>query len=160
MKRETKLGMPALKAEVERTGDPDLKRTYEWSKAVNDAVDEIVFGVPPFPFVRETLEKLAGVADVIVCSATPGKALAEGMGRAQDRRLHAGHLRPGSGEQEGNPRARHQGRLLAAKRGDDRRRPGRHGGRPRRGRAAITRSTQATKTRAGSGFSSRPATGS
>jgi phosphoglycolate phosphatase-like HAD superfamily hydrolase len=75
MKRETKLGMPALKAEVERTGDPDLTRTYEWSKAVNDAVDEIVFGVPPFPFVRESLEKLVGVADVIVCSATPGKAL-------------------------------------------------------------------------------------
>jgi phosphoglycolate phosphatase-like HAD superfamily hydrolase len=75
MKRETKLGMPALKAEVERTGDPDLWRTYEWSKAVNEAIDQMVRGVPPFPFVRETLEKLAGVADVIVCSATPGQAL-------------------------------------------------------------------------------------
>ena len=75
MKRETKLGMTALKAEVERTGDPDMWRTYEWSKAVNEAVDQMVRGVPPFPFVRETLEKLAGVADVIVCSATPGQAL-------------------------------------------------------------------------------------
>jgi phosphoglycolate phosphatase-like HAD superfamily hydrolase len=75
MKRETKLGMPALQAEVERTGDPDLWRTYEWSKAVNEAIDQMVRGVPPFPFVRETLEKLAGVADVIVCSATPGQAL-------------------------------------------------------------------------------------
>jgi phosphoglycolate phosphatase-like HAD superfamily hydrolase len=75
MKRESKLGMPALKSEVDRTGDPDLWRTYEWSKAVNEAIDQMVRGVPPFPFVRETLEKLAGVADVIVCSATPGQAL-------------------------------------------------------------------------------------
>jgi len=75
MKRETKLGMPALKAEVDRTGDPDLWRTYEWSKAVNEAIDQMVRGVPPFPFVRETLEKLTGAADVIVCSATPGQAL-------------------------------------------------------------------------------------
>lgn len=75
MKRETKLGMPALKAEVERTGDADLARTYDWSQAVNDAIDQMVRGVPPFPFVRETLAKLEGVADVIVCSATPGKAL-------------------------------------------------------------------------------------
>jgi phosphoglycolate phosphatase-like HAD superfamily hydrolase len=75
MKRETKLGMPALQAEVERTGDPDLWRTYEWSKAVNEAIDQMVRGVPPFPFVRETLAMLEGVADVIVCSATPGGAL-------------------------------------------------------------------------------------
>ena len=75
MKRETKLGMPALKSEVERTKDKDLARAYEWSQAVNDAIDRMVRGVPPFPFVRETLVKLAGTADVIVCSATPGKAL-------------------------------------------------------------------------------------
>jgi phosphoglycolate phosphatase-like HAD superfamily hydrolase len=75
IKRETKLGMPALKSEVERTGNSDLARTHAWSKAVNDAVDDVVRGVPPFPFVRETLVKLADVADVIVCSATPGKAL-------------------------------------------------------------------------------------
>ncbi len=75
MKRETKLGMPALKAEVDRTGDPDLWRTYEWSKAVNEAIDQMVRGVPPFPFVRESLGKLEALADVIVCSATPGQAL-------------------------------------------------------------------------------------
>ena len=32
-------------------------------------------GVGPFPFLRESLEKLTGVADMMVCSATPGKAL-------------------------------------------------------------------------------------
>ena len=109
-------------------------------------------GVPPFPFVRETLEKLVGVADVIVFSATPGKALAEGMGRARDRRLHAGHLRPGSRQQEGNPRARHQGGLLAAKCGDDRRRAGRHGGRPRRRRAVLPRQPGERRSELGAVF--------
>jgi phosphoglycolate phosphatase-like HAD superfamily hydrolase len=75
IKLETRLGMPALKAEVEKTRDADLSRTHDWSQAVNEAVDTLVRGVPPFPFVRETLAKLDGVADVIVCSATPGKAL-------------------------------------------------------------------------------------
>jgi phosphoglycolate phosphatase-like HAD superfamily hydrolase len=73
--RESKLGMPALKAEVARANDPDLTVAYAWSQAVNDAVDAMVRGVPPFPYVRESLDKLAGVADVIVCSATPGQAL-------------------------------------------------------------------------------------
>jgi phosphoglycolate phosphatase-like HAD superfamily hydrolase len=73
--RESKLGMPALKAEVARTNDPDIARTYAWSQAVNEAVDQLVRGVPPFPYVRESLDKLSGVADVIVCSATPGQAL-------------------------------------------------------------------------------------
>jgi phosphoglycolate phosphatase-like HAD superfamily hydrolase len=75
IKRETKLAMPALKVEVEKLKDADLTRTHDWSKAVNDAIDRMVHGVPPFPFVAETLRKLAGVADIIVCSATPGKAL-------------------------------------------------------------------------------------
>ena len=35
----------------------------------------MVRDVPPFPFVRESLVRLEGVADVIVCSATPGQAL-------------------------------------------------------------------------------------
>ncbi len=73
--RETKLGMPVLKAEVEKTGDSDLKRTCDWSQAVNDTVDDMVHGVPPFPFVRESLQKLSSVADMMVCSATPTPAL-------------------------------------------------------------------------------------
>jgi phosphoglycolate phosphatase-like HAD superfamily hydrolase len=73
--RETKLGNPALKAEVERTGDPDLALALAWSEDVNRAVGEIVRHVPPFPLVRESLEKLRDVADVMVVSATPGEAL-------------------------------------------------------------------------------------
>jgi len=73
--RETKLGNPALKAEVERTGDPILRQALEWSKAVNASVEDIVKGVPPFPYVRESLDKAAARADMIVVSATPGEAL-------------------------------------------------------------------------------------
>ncbi|HOT51633.1 MAG TPA: HAD family hydrolase, partial [Candidatus Hydrogenedentes bacterium] len=43
--------------------------------AVNASVAEIVRGVPPFPHVRESLEKGREVADILVCSATPGEAL-------------------------------------------------------------------------------------
>ena len=73
--RETKLGNPALKAEVEKTHDPDLELTLRWSVAVNEAVDGMVHSIPPFPYVRPSLEKLAALADLIVCSATPQKAL-------------------------------------------------------------------------------------
>jgi len=72
---ETKLGNPVLKSAVEKTGDSVLKRTLAWSEAVNAAVSDMVHGVPPFPYVRESLEALCSRADVIVVSATPGEAL-------------------------------------------------------------------------------------
>lgn len=75
VQRETKLANPTLQREVQATGDPDLARALEWSVAVNEAVARIVRGVPPFPFVRATLERLAECADLMVVSATPGEAL-------------------------------------------------------------------------------------
>lgn len=75
IKTETKLANPALSAAAEKTGDPDLKQALAWSKAVNDTVERFVRNVPPFPFVRESLEKLAGKADMLVISATPNDAL-------------------------------------------------------------------------------------
>ena len=75
MKRETKLANPALEKEVQRTGDPDLKRTLDWSKAVNEAISGMVRGVPPFPCVRESMEHLCAWADILVVSATPHEAL-------------------------------------------------------------------------------------
>ncbi len=75
MKRETKLGNPALEAEVAATGDPDLKQALAWSQAVNETVGQVVSNVPPFPFVRECLEKLKPGADLFVVSATPNEAL-------------------------------------------------------------------------------------
>ncbi len=75
IERETKLGNPVLQAEVEKTGDADLKLALEWSTAVNKTIDDMVHGVSPFPYVRQSLEKLADKADMIVCSATPNAAL-------------------------------------------------------------------------------------
>jgi len=75
MTRETKLANPALEKEVQQTGDADLRHTLEWSKAVNHAIAAMVHGVPPFPFVRESLEKLSRHADILVVSATPHEAL-------------------------------------------------------------------------------------
>jgi phosphoglycolate phosphatase-like HAD superfamily hydrolase len=73
--RETKLGNPALEAEVAKTADPDLKLALDWSLDVNANVKKIVRNVPPFPWVRESLEKIKGKGDIVVVSATPGEAL-------------------------------------------------------------------------------------
>ena len=74
-KAETKLGNPALKAYCETHNEPDMHQSLHWSKAVNESVADIVKGVPPFPCVRESLQKASQAADILVCSATPGEAL-------------------------------------------------------------------------------------
>ncbi len=72
---ETKLGNPTLEAKITENNDEVLKKTLEWSHAVNADVKKIVRGVPPFPHLRESLGKIAESADAIVCSGTPGEAL-------------------------------------------------------------------------------------
>ena len=47
--RESKLGNPALVAELERNPDADLKRCYAWSIEVNERIADLVKNVPPFP---------------------------------------------------------------------------------------------------------------
>ena len=73
------LSNDGLKKAIEAAKDPAAKRELEqaldWSIKVNKAVADIVKGIPPFPFVRESLEKIGPKADVIVVSATPGEAL-------------------------------------------------------------------------------------
>lgn len=75
LKREKTPGNPSLDKAIQATGDPALKLTLAWSEAVNKAVAEMVRGVPPFPFVRECLQKLSTQADILVVSATPQEAL-------------------------------------------------------------------------------------
>ncbi|MBI5385368.1 MAG: HAD family hydrolase [Verrucomicrobia bacterium] len=72
--RETKLGNAALKKEIEG-GNTALQQVMEWSLAVNRTVEDIVFGVPPFPLFRESLERMVQRADTIVVSQTPTEAL-------------------------------------------------------------------------------------
>ncbi|MCC7087250.1 MAG: HAD family hydrolase [Pirellulales bacterium] len=75
IKVETKLANPALGKAVDAGGHADLKQALAWSKDVNEAVERIVRWVPPFPFLRESLEKLKTKADMLVVSATPTEAL-------------------------------------------------------------------------------------
>jgi phosphoglycolate phosphatase-like HAD superfamily hydrolase len=74
-KTESKLGNPALKRYLERKKDPLLQTAYEWSIAINNDIEKMVFGIPPFPYMRESLERMAGKADVMVVSQTPTEAL-------------------------------------------------------------------------------------
>jgi len=68
-----------LKKAISETQNPEAKTELEnvlaWSERVNWAIGEIVKKMPPFPYVRESLEKIRPLSDVIVVSATPGEAL-------------------------------------------------------------------------------------
>lgn len=72
--RETKLGNATLAAEV-KNGNQALARVKAWSDAVNACIEDMVHGVPPFPLVRECLEKIQSRADAMVISQTPTPAL-------------------------------------------------------------------------------------
>lgn len=69
------LSNASLEALLTETHDPVYARSLQWSEAVNQCIDEMVEGVPPFPYVHESLEKLTPRADMIVVSATPTPAL-------------------------------------------------------------------------------------
>lgn len=73
--KESKLGNPTLKMEVDKTKDPILEQALIWSEAVNTTVADMVHHIPPFPYVKESLAKISEWADVIVCSSTPIEAL-------------------------------------------------------------------------------------
>jgi len=64
-----------LRAYMEQHPDPDLETALAWTQGVNSTVADMVHGVPPFPYVRESLAFLADKADMIVVSATPLEAL-------------------------------------------------------------------------------------
>jgi phosphoglycolate phosphatase-like HAD superfamily hydrolase len=74
IERESKLGNVALKQEV-ASGNSALEAVLAWSIAVNEAIEDIVEGVPPFPLFRESLARMNVAADVIVVSQTPTEAL-------------------------------------------------------------------------------------
>ena len=55
--------------------DREMQNVLAWSYDVNKRIGELVHGVPPFPYVRENLEKLSSKADIVVVSATQTAAL-------------------------------------------------------------------------------------
>ncbi|MGD8464999.1 MAG: HAD family hydrolase [Anaerolineae bacterium] len=64
-----------LQAFMAEHSEPDLDTAWAWTTGVNETVADMVHGVPPFPWVRESLRFLADKADMIVVSATPLEAL-------------------------------------------------------------------------------------
>jgi phosphoglycolate phosphatase-like HAD superfamily hydrolase len=74
-KKESKLGNPTLKKYASEVNDPFISRTLEWSLKVNEDIEKLVFGITPFPFVKECLEKISPAADIMVVSQTPFEAL-------------------------------------------------------------------------------------
>ena len=64
-----------LKAFMAEYPDPELDTAWAWTHGVNETVADMVHGVPPFPWLRESLSFLEGKADMIVVSATPLEAL-------------------------------------------------------------------------------------
>ena len=64
-----------LKAYMDEHSDPELDIAWAWTHGVNETVADMVHGVPPFPWLRESLSFLEGKADMIVVSATPVEAL-------------------------------------------------------------------------------------
>ena len=55
--------------------DSELEQGIAWSTGVNTTIADMVHGVPPFNYVRESLQKMQGQADLMVVSATPLEAL-------------------------------------------------------------------------------------
>ena len=64
-----------LKAFMAEYPDPELDTAWAWTQGVNETVADMVHGVPPFPWLRESLSYLEDKADMIVVSATPVEAL-------------------------------------------------------------------------------------
>ncbi len=75
LREETKLGNPALRARVDESGDPELRRLLDWSLEVNERIADMVHGISPFPGVLQVLEKGRNQADLMVVSQTPLEAL-------------------------------------------------------------------------------------
>jgi phosphoglycolate phosphatase-like HAD superfamily hydrolase len=74
-RKETMLGNPALEKYARQVNNPVIDLILKWSKNVNEDIASLVYGIPPFPFVRESLEKLSPLADIMVVSQTPLEAL-------------------------------------------------------------------------------------
>jgi len=64
-----------LRAYMAEHPDPELDTALAWTTGINATVADMVHGVPPFPYVRESLDFLFDKADMIVVSATPVEAV-------------------------------------------------------------------------------------
>ncbi len=71
----TLLSNETLKEMVEKTSDPVLENILDWSIAVNKTIEDLARDIPPYPYVKESFEKVSDRADLICISQTPAEAL-------------------------------------------------------------------------------------
>ena len=64
-----------LRKTAEEKDDPVLRQALAWSLEMNRRAAEMVYGIPPFPGVRESLVRLSPECDIAIVSATPREAL-------------------------------------------------------------------------------------
>ncbi len=60
---------------AEHPEDEDVRTTLAWSVDTNERIGRMVHGIPPFPYLRKCLDKIAQRADVVIVSATQQLAL-------------------------------------------------------------------------------------
>lgn len=73
------LSNAGLQRAIDQTTDPAAREELEgamlWSRQADAMIADKIKGIPPFPFVRESLEKIAARADVAVISSASNEAL-------------------------------------------------------------------------------------
>ncbi len=69
------LGNPELERVVAETGDAELASVLKWSKDVNALIAKTVKRIPPFRWVKESLDDIRDHSDSICVSQTPTEAL-------------------------------------------------------------------------------------
>lgn len=79
VKNEPKWNNKKLQEYIDKQTDPkvieELNLAMAWSKSVDATIKDMVYGIPPFPFVEKSLIKLGEKADLLVVSQTPVEAL-------------------------------------------------------------------------------------
>ncbi len=73
--KDISLGNPTLEEYAKKTSEPSLSKLLEWSKSVNLTVAKKIRNIPPFKWVRESLELASEKANLVVVSQTPYEAL-------------------------------------------------------------------------------------
>jgi phosphoglycolate phosphatase-like HAD superfamily hydrolase len=75
VKKENKLANETLRKYLEANPDPGLEKISLWSEDVNREINAWLRNIPPFPHVRESLERISMHSDIMVVSQTPFEAI-------------------------------------------------------------------------------------
>ncbi|MDA3850827.1 MAG: HAD hydrolase-like protein [Spirochaetaceae bacterium] len=70
LEKENKFSMASLEREINKHGDPDLVRAYQWSFASNRLIKENTQHLRPYEGVKQALNLLSEKCDCLVSSST------------------------------------------------------------------------------------------